>query len=69
MIRINEDLCKGCKDCGLCIAFCPKNVLEMSDKLAKKGVNPPEIINPEDCTLCKKCMMYCPDLAIMVRGE
>jgi len=65
MIEINEDLCKGC---GLCVAFCPKNVLKMSDRLTKRGVHPPEVVSEEDCTLCGNCMLYCPDLAIVV-GE
>jgi len=69
MIRINQDLCKGCRGCGLCIAFCPKNVLKMSDRLNKKGVHPPEIIKEEDCILCENCMIYCPDLAIVVGEE
>ena len=66
MIEINEDLCKGC---SLCVAFCPKNVLKMSDRLTKKGVHPPEVVEEEDCTLCGNCMLYCPDLAIVVGEE
>jgi len=33
MIEINEDLCKGC---GLCVAFCSKNVLKCQIGLLKK---------------------------------
>ncbi|MFQ5834444.1 MAG: ferredoxin family protein [bacterium] len=69
MISINEDLCKGCRGCGLCIAFCPKDVLKMSDRFTKKGVHPPEIINEEDCILCERCMIYCPDFAVVVSDE
>jgi len=66
MIEINEELCKGC---GLCVAFCPKDVLKMSNKLTKKGIHPPEVINEKDCTLCGNCMLYCPDLAIVIGKE
>ncbi|MEA1964097.1 MAG: 4Fe-4S binding protein [Candidatus Aerophobetes bacterium] len=66
MIEINEDLCKGC---GLCVAFCPKDVLKMSNRLTKRGVHPPEVVSEEDCTLCENCMLYCPDLAIVVGEE
>lgn len=69
MIKINEDLCKGCKGCGLCIAFCPKNVLKMSDRFTKKGFRPPEVVNEENCTFCENCMLYCPELAIVVEEE
>ncbi len=66
MIEINEDLCKGCV---LCVAFCPKSVLKMSDRLTKRGVHPPEVVNERDCTLCGNCMLYCPDFAIVVEEE
>ena len=66
MIEINEDLCKGCE---ICVAFCPKDVLEMSNKFNKKGVHPPRVIKEEDCNLCENCMLYCPDLAIVVAEE
>jgi 2-oxoglutarate ferredoxin oxidoreductase subunit delta len=66
MIEINEDLCKGC---ALCVTFCPKNVLKISDRLTKRGVHTPEVVNERDCTLCGNCMLYCPDLAIVVAEE
>jgi len=66
MIEIDEDLCKGCE---ICVAFCAKDVLEMSDKFNKKGVHPPLVVREEDCTLCGNCMLYCPDLAIVVAEE
>ena len=57
---INMDWCKGC---GICVEFCPKNVLELDDK---EKVYP---ARPEDCIACKMCELRCPDLAIEVVTE
>ena len=54
---INRDWCKGC---GICIAMCPKNVLELDRK--EKAV----AARLEDCIACQLCEQICPDLAIEV---
>ena len=51
---------KRCKGCGICAAFCPKQVLEVS--LLGKIVP----VRPEDCIACGQCEMRCPDFAIFV---
>jgi 2-oxoglutarate ferredoxin oxidoreductase subunit delta len=35
-IIINKDRCKAC---GFCIAFCPKQLLQMSDDLNLRGIH------------------------------
>jgi 2-oxoglutarate ferredoxin oxidoreductase subunit delta len=60
-VFIDEDRCKGC---GLCIEFCPSNVLEFAERFNKKGYHPPRAANPEACTGCDLCGLYCPDFAI-----
>lgn len=51
---------RRCKGCGICAAFCPKQVLEVS-LLGK--ITP---VRPDDCIACGQCEMRCPDFAIFV---
>lgn len=60
-VHIIKDRCKGCR---FCIEFCPKDVLEESDELNKRGVHPPRVKNDAACVLCGFCEAVCPDLAI-----
>jgi len=57
---INRDWCKGC---GICVYFCPKNVLELDEK--DKAVS----ARPGDCICCRLCELRCPDLAVEVFCE
>ena len=66
IISVNENYCKGVDGCGLCMHVCPKNVYKKSDSLTKWGVNAPEPVHPEQCSGCKLCMIYCPDMAIVI---
>ena len=59
--HIDNERCKGC---GLCVAICPKKVLELSDKVNPKGYFPAYRARPEDCIYCAMCATMCPDVAI-----
>ena len=50
-----------CKGCGICAAFCPKEVLKL-DAEAEKAV----VEHPEACVGCGTCERMCPDMAITV---
>ncbi len=57
VIEIDKSWCKGC---GICVHFCPKQVLELgSDEKAVAA-------RPEDCIACMLCELRCPDLAIEI---
>lgn len=68
-IRIYQDLCKGVEECGICLYICKKEVFKPSENLNRKGYRPPEMVNHEVCTSCENCMIFCPDLAIAVKGK
>ena len=53
---INPDWCKGC---GICVAFCPKQALELvDDKVHMK--------EDSECVLCGMCELRCPDYAVYI---
>jgi len=56
-IYINYDWCKGC---GVCIAFCPKEVFDAS------ALEQPVPTRIEGCTQCMICVHGCPDFAIVI---
>lgn len=56
-IEINRELCKGC---GICVAFCPKKVLELNEN--EKSV----VKHSDQCIYCGLCEQRCPDLAIEI---
>ncbi|MBQ1391654.1 MAG: 4Fe-4S binding protein [Firmicutes bacterium] len=49
-----------CKGCGICVAFCPKNALELVGEKAR-------LKTPNECILCGQCEMRCPDYAIYLK--
>jgi len=62
-VVIDEEMCK---ECGLCIEFCPVKALAKGDKLNKKGKYYTILAHPEKCTGCGTCALMCPDAAIEV---
>lgn len=58
-VTVNE---KWCKKCGICIAFCPKEVFE-ADEFGLSVVK-----HPERCIRCMLCVIRCPDFAVDVEA-
>jgi len=56
---VRERYCKGC---GICVAFCPKQVLSL--KAGKVLVE-----RADDCIGCRMCELRCPDFAIEVHAR
>lgn len=56
-VRVFQNWCKGC---GLCIAFCPRQVL------AEDAEHHPVVAWPDRCIACQWCAIHCPDFAIVV---
>lgn len=57
-----------CKGCGLCIDYCPKQILEFSEDYNEKTYHYP-IIKPgmeNDCVYCLFCQEVCSDFAIFI---
>ena len=67
-IEVDEDRCKGC---ALCVAVCPKHVIELAARFTPRGYHPAALIQRNDegaetCTGCMICATICPDAAITV---
>lgn len=55
-----------CKSCGRCVLSCPVKVLEIGDKLNKRGYKY-VVYKGEGCIGCGNCFLSCPEpLAIEV---
>jgi len=65
-VSIAVDICKGC---GLCIFYCPREVLKLSSESNAKGYNVVTVYQIENCVGCKMCEYSCPDFAITVENE
>jgi 2-oxoglutarate ferredoxin oxidoreductase subunit delta len=69
VISINDTLCKGADGCGICLALCPKDVFRIAERLTARGIRLPLVEKAIACTNCGNCMIFCPDMAIVVRLE
>jgi 2-oxoglutarate ferredoxin oxidoreductase subunit delta len=65
-VSVLEQRCKGC---GFCVEYCPRDVLELSDKFNQKGYHPPVAVHPDGCVACGLCELICPEFAIHVTED
>ena len=68
-VQVYQELCKGVELCGICMGLCPASVFEPSETLTPRGARPPLPRWIERCTGCENCMIYCPDMAIVMVRE
>ena len=62
--NLGKELCissEWCKGCGICVEFCPKGVLQMSESVV--------IAYPNKCIKCGICEKLCPDYAIYIEND
>ena len=62
-IEIDQEFCKGCQ---ICMSFCPKDAIYLSDKLNASGYLPVQFKSDSGCTGCAICAVVCPEVAIEV---
>ena len=62
-VEIDQELCK---ECEICISFCPKDVISLSDKLNASGYLPVVFNDSGECTGCAICAVVCPEVAVEV---
>lgn len=65
-LKIDKEHCKGCE---LCIAYCPQEILKLSNKLNKLGYRYVEITDITQCSGCGSCYLMCPDYLIEIYLE
>jgi 2-oxoglutarate ferredoxin oxidoreductase subunit delta len=66
LVKINSQVCKGCK---LCIINCPKKNLKLSEKINKLGYKYCEVVDEKNCTGCGRCYLMCPEYCIEIIKE
>jgi len=63
-LDIAVDRCKGC---GLCVAICPKGILELDGSTVNElGHHPIRLLDVASCTSCALCARICPDTVFAV---
>ncbi len=60
-VVVIKDRCKGCE---LCVRYCPRDVLRMSQTFNSRGYYFPEAVEEQNCVNCHFCEVLCPDFAI-----
>ena len=59
LVRLVKNAKPRCEKCGLCAKACPMDIREIHTEMTKKDVT------FEDCTLCGRCVEFCPDKDVL----
>lgn len=56
-----------CKECGICMYYCPKKVILMTEELNSRGYRHIQVAE-EGCIGCGICYTVCPDGVFSIEG-
>ncbi|WP_428605194.1 4Fe-4S binding protein [Sedimenticola sp.] len=59
LLRLVKQASPRCGKCGLCAKACPMDIKEIHTEMVKQDVT------FEDCTLCGRCVEFCPDKDVL----
>ena len=59
LVRLVKQAKPRCEKCGLCAKACPMDIHEIHTEMNRKDVT------FEDCTLCGRCVEFCPDKDVL----
>lgn len=59
LLRLVKQGTSRCDRCGLCAKACPMDIREIHTEMEKRDVT------FEDCTLCGRCVEFCPDKGVL----
>ncbi len=59
LLRLVKNSKPRCDKCGLCAKVCPMDIREIHTEMEKRDVT------FEDCTLCGRCVEFCPDKNVL----
>jgi polyferredoxin len=59
LLRLVKNARPRCEKCGLCAKACPMDITEIHTEMQKRDVT------FEDCTLCGRCVEFCPDKDVL----
>lgn len=55
-----------CKQCSLCVRYCPRQILRVGERSNARGYHPVELTDEERCTGCAICALVCPSVCVEV---
>lgn len=58
LVRLVKHYTARCDKCGLCARACPMDIREIQTTQARNALMP-------DCTLCGRCVEFCPDQGVL----
>jgi polyferredoxin len=58
LVRLTKNYTARCDKCGLCAKACPMDIREIQTTQANDALMP-------DCTLCGRCVEFCPDKGVL----